>query len=99
MLMIVGTLRIPVENVAAARTALAGVVEATRKEDGCLEFSFAESVAEPGQFYLIERWTDRAALEAHWQSPALKAFRPTAEQLGVGDRNMFLYEIALQTKL
>jgi len=99
MIMTVGTLRIPTENVDKARPLLARVVEETRKEQGCLDFAFSESVSEPGLFHLVERWADRAALETHWQAPHLKEFRPVAEQLGVGDRNMYLYEISSQTKL
>jgi len=99
MVMIAGTLRIPVENIDAARLALARLVDATRQEPGCLDFAFSESVSEPGLLHLLERWADRAALEAHWQSPGLREFRPIAEKLGVHDRALTLFEIASDTKL
>jgi quinol monooxygenase YgiN len=97
--MIVGTLRIPTENMDAARAALAELISASRQEAGCLDFSFSENIAEPGLLHLIERWADRTALEAHWRSATLQAFRPTAEKLGVNDRSMTLFEIASDTKL
>jgi quinol monooxygenase YgiN len=99
MIMIVGTLRIPTAKMPTARPALARLMEQTRKEQGCLDFAFSESLSEPGLIHLAERWADRAALEAHWQAPSLKEFRPVAEGLGVSDRNVFLYEVASQTKL
>ena len=40
------------------------MVEASRAEDGCLGYSYAEDVLEPGLIHVAERWRDRAALVA-----------------------------------
>nr|WP_243848320.1 antibiotic biosynthesis monooxygenase [Sphingomonas insulae] len=62
-MLIAGAIRLPVERAAAARPAMRAMVEASRAEAGCMEYSYAEDVIEPGLIHVIERWQDRAALE------------------------------------
>ncbi|MDF0489835.1 putative quinol monooxygenase [Sphingomonas sp. H39-1-10] len=93
MLLIAGTIRLPAENVAAARDAIAAVVTATRAEDGCLEYRFAEDVLDPGLIHITERWRDRAALDAHFGTPHIAAWRAAGAALGIGGRALMLYEV------
>jgi quinol monooxygenase YgiN len=58
MLLIIGTIRLPADRLAAARPAMASMIEASRAEPGCLEYSYAEDVLEPGLIQVKERWTD-----------------------------------------
>ena len=48
MLLIVGTIRLPAQNLGAARPAMQQMVEASRAESGCVEYSYAEDVLDPG---------------------------------------------------
>ena len=50
MLIIAGTIRFPAENIAAARDELGKVAAASRAEEGCEAYAFAEDVIEPGLF-------------------------------------------------
>jgi len=93
MLLIVGTIRFPAENVTAARGAIEALVTATRAEDGCFEYRFAEDVLEPGLIHITERWRDRAALDAHFQTPHIAAWRAAGTTLGVSDRALMLYMV------
>lgn len=61
------------------RMIAAASVETTRGKDGCLYYSFAEDVAEPGLFRVAEGWRDRAALDTHLSSPD---FADTLRQAG-----------------
>tara|TARA_Y100000052_G_scaffold21389_1_gene21587 strand:- start:57083 stop:57361 length:279 start_codon:yes stop_codon:yes gene_type:complete len=45
------------------RTSVAGIVEPTRKEKGCLRF---ELHSDDEHLYLVEAWEDEAALEFHY---------------------------------
>ncbi len=47
--------------------------EATRAEPGCLWFEWSRSVADPGEYVLIEAFRDEAAGAAHVQSAHFKA--------------------------
>ena len=93
MLLIAGTIRFPAENVVAARGAIEALVTATRTEDGCVEYRFAEDVLDPGLIHITERWRDRAALDAHFQTPHIAAWRAAGTALGVSDRALKLYTV------
>lgn len=89
--MIVGTIRLPAERLAAARPAMRAMVMASRAEDGCLGYSYAEDVLEPGLIHVTERWRDRAALERHVETPHLAAWRACWAEFGIGDRLLTLF--------
>jgi quinol monooxygenase YgiN len=57
------------------------LVEATRKEDGCLQYDLHAAVDNPRGFVFIENWTSREALEKHFQSPHIADFRKVQGEL------------------
>jgi quinol monooxygenase YgiN len=56
------------------RGMMLGMIEPTRKEDGCVLYDLHESDTEPGRFLFYEIWATRPAWEAHMQKPHLLAF-------------------------
>jgi hypothetical protein len=48
MIIVMGTIRIPVENIEAARPVMTATVEATRAEDGCIAYAYAVDLLDPG---------------------------------------------------
>lgn len=48
MLLIIGTLRLTADQLDAARPSMALMIEASRAEAGCLEYSYAEDVLDCG---------------------------------------------------
>jgi quinol monooxygenase YgiN len=99
MIVISGTVRIPADKVAAARPAIRALVEATRREDGCIAYSFGEDVTEPGRIIIAETWRDQAALDAHFSAPHFIAWRAAGAELGVSERALTIYEIASSRSL
>ena len=99
MLVIAGTVRVPPENLAGLRAHMQVVLKASRAEDGCVVYSFAEDVEDPGLIRVFEIWRDRAAIGAHGKTAHLAAWREAGRQYGVSDRQLSLYEIASQTPL
>lgn len=97
--MIAGTLRVPPQNLDAFRPHMATMLANSRAEDGCLTYSYAVDVEDPGLIRVFEVWRDRAALEAHFQAPHLADWRAAWPAFGVCDRRLSLYEIAAQTPL
>jgi quinol monooxygenase YgiN len=63
----------------ALRDLLAPFAKSSRKEPGCLVYTLMEVISEPGRFLTFERWTNKAALEAHMVTPAIKAIVPKLE--------------------
>ncbi|MBC7166058.1 putative quinol monooxygenase [Phenylobacterium sp.] len=93
-LIIAGTVRVPPENLQAFKPHMQAMLEASRAEDGCVEYAYAEDVAEPGLIRVFEVWRDPAAIDAHFQTAHMAAWRAVWPQFGVSDRRLFAYEVA-----
>ena len=98
-LVIAGTVRVPPENLERFRPHMEAMLAASRAEDGCLTYSYAVDVADPGLIRVFEAWRDQAAIDAHFQTPHMAAWRAAWPQFGVSDRNLSLYEVAAQRPL
>ena len=94
MLIVVGTFRLPLERRAAAREAMERVIAASRAENGCLAYSYAEDLLEPGLFRVEEAWETREALAAHFEAPHMLAWRRERDELGMTDRKVTAYTIS-----
>lgn len=93
MLLIVGTVRLPPENLERARPAMLAMAEASRAEVGCLEYGYAEDVFVPGLIHVKELWSDQSALDAHFASTHIQAWRAVWPALKIGDRDLRVYEV------
>ncbi len=98
-LIVAGTVRVPPENLDGLRPRMAAMIAASRAEDGCLGYSYAEDVNEPGLILVFERWRDQAALDAHFKTDHLVAWRAAWPSFGVSDRRLFAYEVASERAL
>ncbi|WP_026318983.1 putative quinol monooxygenase [Amorphus coralli] len=93
MLLIVGTIRLPAQNLPDARLAMKRVVEASRAEDGCHEYCYAEDLFDPGLVHIKELWSDQAALDRHFTTDHIAEWRDAWPALGIGDRDIRVYEV------
>jgi len=93
MILIAGTIRIPADKIHDARDAMARMIVATRVEDGCVKYDFAEDVLDPGLIHISELWRDQAALEKHAASAHMSEWRKAGREFGVGERNLRIYEV------
>jgi quinol monooxygenase YgiN len=94
VIVVAGTFRVPPAALTEFRGHMLAMLAASRAEDGCLTYSYAEDVAEPGLIRVFETWRDRAALDAHLQTPHLAAWRASWRQHGAGERDLVVYEVA-----
>lgn len=92
MIVLTGTVRIPAGKLDQARALMKAVIEETRKEEGCLFYTFGEDVLDPGLIVIAEAWRDEACLGAHLGSSHFAAWRDGAGALGVHDRQLTVYE-------
>lgn len=63
------------------RQTLLGLVEPTRKEEGCVQYDLHVGTGDPGKFVFYENWTSMAHLDAHSQSPHLIALGKVKDDL------------------
>jgi quinol monooxygenase YgiN len=99
MIVIAGTVRVPPENLDAFRPHMDAMLAASRAEDGCLTYSYAVDVQDPGLIRVFEAWRDQAAIEAHFQMAHMAEWRSQWPALGVSDRRLSLYEVASEREL
>jgi quinol monooxygenase YgiN len=92
MIIVMGTFRMPEENIEAALPMAAKVVAATQSEDGCIQYSYSRDLIEPGLFHVSERWRDRAALAVHFKAPHMAVWAQERAGLGLYDRNIRIFE-------
>jgi quinol monooxygenase YgiN len=58
-----------------AKRAAAAVIEATRLEEGCLNYDLHQSATDPCDFMFHENWSSRADLDRHSSSAHVAAWR------------------------
>ena len=98
MLLIVGTVRLPPEKLAEARPVMARMISASRAEPGCLEYTYAEDVLDPGLIHVMESWSDQVALDLHFGSDHIAAWRSSWTSLGIGDRSLRVYDLTQEAR-
>ena len=77
---------------AELRAALVGLLAPTRNESGCLNYDLHQSPEDTGKFMFHENWTSKAALDAHLQSPQIKALLPRVDELCVAFPEIKIWE-------
>ena len=93
MLLIVGTIRLPAEKMEPARPVMKRMADASRAEEGCIEYVYAKDVFEPGLIHVKEVWSDQNALDRHFETAHLAEWRAAWPNLGITDRDLRVYEI------
>lgn len=91
-IVVVGQFRMPVENLDAARPMMRAVIEATRAEEGCVQYNYAEDAIDPELIRVSEIWESREQLFAHLKSPHMAVWGKQRTALGLSEREIFVFE-------
>lgn len=89
---IIGQFRMPPENMEAARPLMRKVMEASRAEQGCVQYNYAEDVLDPGLIRVSEVWHSRDHLMAHARSEHMATWGTERVGLGLTGRDITVYE-------
>jgi quinol monooxygenase YgiN len=92
MIVVAGTIRIPADKIDAVMPTAHTLIAATRKEAGCILYSFAFDVVEPGLLRIFEQWESRAHLDAHLKQPHMGPWRAKLGEVGASGRDIKAYE-------
>ncbi|MEQ9316071.1 MAG: putative quinol monooxygenase [Henriciella sp.] len=92
MIIIEGTVRVDPDRIEEARPAMERMILASRAEPGCLDYAYSLDLIDPGLVRVSERWSDRDALKAHFQTPHMAKWRAAWPGLNIRDRSLRLYE-------
>ena len=94
MLVIAGHFRIDPAKQAQAEAAAREMMQATRREPGCIAYVFALRLERAGLLHLFEQWESAAALEVHFVAPHMATFQRLVGGFGVKESKVERYEIA-----
>lgn len=75
MIYLIATLEIKPGSLPQIMEAVMPCIEATRREAGCISYDLVQSLTDENTLMFVERWTDMAALDAHFEEPHLIAWR------------------------
>ena len=99
MIIVGGSVRIPENKVAELLPAAQTIIAATRKEAGCIVYSFAFDVVDKGLLRIYEEWESLAHLEAHLKQPHMLPWRAKLAEVGASDRKLKRFEADAGTPL
>lgn len=77
---VVATFRVHPGRGEEAVAAFSPTIEATHGEEGCIAYALHRDVNDPDVLILVERWTDREALDSHLQQPYVAQLGAVAEE-------------------
>lgn len=95
MIQINGTIQLApgtVANNPETVEAIKAMVAASRAEDGCYTYTFAQDLSDPDVLIIYERWRDREALAAHGASAHMAEFQKVMAANPPVGRDLRIYE-------
>lgn len=73
-IVLVAHLKAKAESVDKIKEAALGIVEASRSEEGCLNYDIHQAIDDPAVFVWHETWANKAALDEHFAKPYFAEF-------------------------
>ena len=99
MIIVAGTIRVPEDKIDALLPVARATLAATRKEAGCLIYSYAFDVEDRGLVRIYEEWESLPHLEAHLKQPHMGPWRAKLAEIGATDRKVKRFEAGTGTLL
>lgn len=85
-------MRIPPENLEAARPVMEQMIRVSSAEAGCRDYAYAIDLLDPCLVRITGRWESREALTAHFKAAHSANWRSFFPQRGTTERAPALYE-------
>lgn len=92
MIIVAGTVRIPADKIEALRPTAEATLLATRKEKGCIVYSYAFDLLDKGLIRIYEEWESLANLQEHMKQPHMVPWRAKLAEVGASDRRIKRFE-------
>lgn len=88
MLIVTGEIEIDPADVGRLRDAAITMMDETAKEEGCRFYRFYQDIQHPGKIRVYEEWESEAHLQAHMETPHMKAWRAAMSGITVTGRRI-----------
>ena len=92
MIIVAGTFTIDPSEIDRIRDPGVAMMEATRAEQGCIEYRFSVGIDDPSVVQVFEIWETQEHLEAHFVAPHMAEWRQALKGVTVTGRNLVTYD-------
>ncbi|WP_375207379.1 putative quinol monooxygenase [Hyphococcus sp.] len=99
MIIVSGKVKVKPGGLAKIHSEMKAVIDATRKETGCIDYSFGADVTEPDTLIVLEYWESWEALKAHGAQPHMSAWMAKMGEIGVVSQSLRFIEAGEERKL
>ena len=99
MIVIAGTIPVKPECKEEAYKLASLLEQETRKEPGCLMYTFYADQTDPNLFFIFEEWDSEEALQKHFQTEHMKQFLQQAPNLLAGKVSAKKYTVTAASPL
>ncbi|WP_298337420.1 putative quinol monooxygenase [uncultured Erythrobacter sp.] len=83
MLIVLAEAKLGAGTLEAGREVLSTMVYESRKEEGCVSYTYAQDLLDPTKLIIVEKWDDDAALAFHFATPHMATFQGALAGLDV----------------
>lgn len=92
MIIVAGYIAVPGGGMAELLPVAIETLRATRKEAGCIVYTFAIDVVDRTHLRVYEEWESRAALDGHGRQPHMTPWRAKLAEVNADASHVFSYE-------
>lgn len=92
MIIVTGSITLLEGKRDAMASASDAMIEASRAEEGCVEYRYAFDLQDDNIVAFTEVWTSMSALRAHLETPHMAAFREATKELVAGRPEMTVWQ-------
>lgn len=75
MIIVYGTIETSADSISALTDAITALEQATRAEEGCIDYTFSVALSNPECVRISEKWESMDALKAHMAMPHMAEFQ------------------------
>jgi quinol monooxygenase YgiN len=94
MIVIAGQVVLDPSQREKAEAAAREMMAETRREKGCISYTFSADLERAGCFRIFEEWESDEALRAHFAAPHMARFQQAVGGLGVREMKVQHYEVS-----
>jgi quinol monooxygenase YgiN len=88
MIVAIGDIYAQIPHLDQVRDVMREAQQRTRAQQGCISYTFAETLDDPGHFVVVQEWRDRPALDEHYRSRAFADYQAKVSGLLVRDSEL-----------
>jgi quinol monooxygenase YgiN len=81
------------DKVEQVKSVLIGLIEPTRKEDGCIVYELLQNQDDPTDFTFVEEWESQSLLDAHLDSLHIAAADSQLDGLVATEPDIRIYQL------